>query len=250
MLVIDMVHRHHRPVGCFHLLKFPWVPLVPGNIARNNGAFRSVLTQSSLVSVSEVYILSAIDTFNLCGPPRAMTIDWIIGEFCEQLHCMCIKIFRLILNSGKRISYESLNHVILKWYLLTIRIFMIWNKVEWNFVSALSVSKVTVERWDTVSVMLYHVHSDEWYTDIEFCEYIMEQQTFYMICCAVSLSPGLILNFVNLTILNNKMQYLKYTKIKKYSLKSRQTNRQYLFEIISFKLLSIKVQIYSVFILI
>lgn len=75
MLVIDMVRRHHRPVGCFHLLKFPWVPLVPENISRNNGTFRSVLTQSSLVSVSEVYILSAIDTFNLCGPPRAITID-------------------------------------------------------------------------------------------------------------------------------------------------------------------------------
>lgn len=78
----------------------------------------------------------------------------------------------------------------------------------------------------------------------------MEQQTFYMICCAVSFSSGLILNFVNLTILNNKMQYLKYTKIERYSLKSRQTNRQYLFEIISFKLLPIKEQIYSVFILI
>lgn len=127
---------------------------------------------------------------------------------------------------------------------------MIWNRVEWNFVSALSVSRVTVERWDTISVMLDHVNSDEWYTDMEFCEYIMEQQTFYMICFAVSFSPGLILNFVNLIILNNKMQYLKYTKIERYSLKSRQTNRQYLFEIISFKLLPIKEQIYSVFILI
>lgn len=68
-------------------------------------------------------LLSAIDTFDLCGPPRAITIDWIIGEICGPEHYMCVRSFRLILKCGKGISYESLNHVILKWYLLTIRIF-------------------------------------------------------------------------------------------------------------------------------